>query len=350
MADLYILTSIPNQGKTTTALLLEKKLKSEGRRVTCLQATKGPNDIHRYLFEDCCHYSVPVEATKDRSTFEQWVPHGYDSYILEVPFPYTPLRAGYVDLFQNINEVIPFENRGNWKEYVSGYLNQLGSRSKRERGPPLNLMALWDHVHNRNVRPVITKTPSVLEGACVDTDYVLHHAEHLAVESIEPRMKLPKGSSRAIAVGSFPAEYWDIFPSLKWFRYDYPAFMNSVREKQYDIAIIGACGSDNMKLRTPPDHGTIICYQPVAFLSMEKNRIRKSLSVDYPTILSIIKKDPPEKPLCPDGEPFSVFNNRFRVYQKYKSADPVWKAGNIVFCNGWVLPQHLIRDGYLEVS
>ena len=44
MTDLYIPASIPDQGKTVTSILLEKKLRSEGKRVACLQtANKDPN-------------------------------------------------------------------------------------------------------------------------------------------------------------------------------------------------------------------------------------------------------------------------------------------------------------------
>ncbi|OPY35499.1 MAG: hypothetical protein A4E35_02324 [Methanoregula sp. PtaU1.Bin051] len=59
MADLYVFASIPDQGKTTTVLLLEKKLREEGKRVACLQNNKGKNDVHHYLFSNCHHYTIP---------------------------------------------------------------------------------------------------------------------------------------------------------------------------------------------------------------------------------------------------------------------------------------------------
>ncbi|HDS63461.1 MAG TPA: hypothetical protein ENN52_04955 [Methanofollis liminatans] len=75
----------------------------------------------------------------------------------------------------------------------------------------------------------------------------------------------------------------------------------------------------------------------------------RGISGYYPTLFSIIKQHLPGTPLCPEGEPFCQFNNRFWVHQKYVSPEPVWRDGNTVFCNGWVLPQYLIRDGFLEV-
>ncbi|WP_292364574.1 MULTISPECIES: hypothetical protein [unclassified Methanoculleus] len=349
MADLYVLASIPDQGKTTAAILLEKQLRSEGKRVACLQTNKGQNDVHRYLFEDCYHYSVPLEAARSKSAFEQWVPAGYDAYIMEITFAYAPLRAVYVDLFENINEVISYDARENWKEYVSDFFKQLWSRRRHGIGPSQDLMAFWDRVHDRNVQTILTKTPAVLDGPCVGTDKILYHADQIAAEPIEPEMELPKGSGKVIAVGSFPAEYWDIFPSLTWFRFDYAAFMERLREEKYDIAIIGASGADKMKLQDRPDHGSLICYQPALYLDLERKRIREPLSGDYHTLFSTIKQQPPGTPLCPEGEPFCQFNNRFWVHQKYVSSEPVWRDGNTVFCNGWVLPQYLIRDGFLEV-
>ena len=124
--------------------------------------------------------------------------------------------------------------------------------------------------------------------------------------------------------------------------------MNRIRRKQHDLAIIGISGSDTLKLQNPPDHGSVICYQPTVYLPLEKRRIRKSSSVDFQTILSIVKNQPVGTPLCPDGEPLSFFNNPYWVFQKYLSDTPVWKKDNIVLCNGWVLPQDLIRDGFLE--
>ena len=56
------------------------------------------------------------------------------------------------------------------------------------------------------------------------------------------------------------------------------------------------------------------------------------------------------KRLAPDPVPAfhergasSGYNNRLLVNTKHVVAGPVWKASNIGFCNGWILPQHLIK-------
>jgi len=350
MADLYVLASIPDQGKTTTAILLEKTLKSEGKRVACLQQNKGKNDVHRYLFKDCFHYSIPLEATQGKPAFEQWVPRGYDAYILEITMPYSPFGAVYVDLFKNVNEIISYEAKDRWKEYVYSYYQRLWTKNRSGIGPNQSLMELWEFTRNRYIQTVITKTPSILEGPCVDTEKHLHHEEELAVEKIQPKMSLPQSNKKVIAVGAFPAEYWDIFPSLRWFKFNYAEFMDELRKKKHDIAIIGACGTDALKLQVPPRAYPVICYQPSVFLGMKKPNRATPFSGTYPELVRLIKSQPPGSSLVPDGEPYSGYNNRYWVNQEHQDVEPVWKTGNTLFCDGWVLPQYLIRDGFLEVN
>ncbi|MDO9323625.1 MAG: hypothetical protein Q7T80_01575 [Methanoregula sp.] len=348
MRDLYVLASIPDQGKTTTAIALEKKLRSEGKRVACLQLNKGKYDVHRYLSEGCFHYTIPLEATKGKEVFEQWVPEGYDAYIMEITFGYSPIGAAYITLFNHVNEVISFESRNDWKNIVDRYLKNNWEKHYQEKSPfP---MSLWDLVHDRNIQRVITKTPNVIDGPCVDTQKILYHENELAVEPINPGMKLPKGNKKVLAVGVFPAEYWDIFPSLQWFRFDYAGFMDDLRKKQYDLAIVGVCGTDALKLRDPPEHGTIICYQPSVYLDLQRYKSSKPLNSDFQIIYDTIKKQKPGTSLVENDTPLSAYNNRFWVYRWYTNPEILWKTGNTIFCNGWILPQYLIREGLLEVN
>ena len=71
MSELYVLASIPDQGKTTTSVLLEKKLRESGYSVACLQTSKGQYDVHTYLSENCYHYSIPLEAARSKTEFGQ---------------------------------------------------------------------------------------------------------------------------------------------------------------------------------------------------------------------------------------------------------------------------------------
>lgn len=350
MADLYVLASIPGQGKTTTALLLEKKLKSEGKSVACLQNNKGQYDVGTYLKEGAYHYSLPLESAKNRESFESWVIAGYDAYIMEITFAYSPHGAVFVDLFDNINEVISYDSHQNWKEYVSDYLRNAWINTPSGMGTSQDVMALWDHVRDRNIKRVIIKSPETLEGPYVDTARILHNADEFVKETIDPKTKLPRSAKSVITVGAFPGEYWDIFPKLHWYGFDYAGFMNTLRAEQYDLAIIGACGADTLKLRNRPHHGSIICYQPSVYLDLKKRQSTKPLNESITSIFSTIKNASPGTPLCPAGEPFAWYNNRYWVCRTHDREETVWNDGNMLFCNGWVLPQYLIRDGFLEVN
>lgn len=247
MAELYVLASIPDQGKTTTAILLEKKLKDEGKKVACLQMNKDKKDVYRYLSEGCYHYTIPFEATQTRATFEKWVPKGYDTFILELTYSFSPVGIPYISLFDPVNEVISFEYRENWKQHAEKSFQKTWNSHHADVTPPPDLMSLWDIIHDRYIQQIITKTPGK-RGPSVDQDMVLHESEQFAVEHIHPEMTFPKGKKKVIGVGVFPAEYWDIFPSFRWFGMDYAGFMDVIRKNEYDLAIIGGCGTDELKL------------------------------------------------------------------------------------------------------
>jgi hypothetical protein len=264
---------------------------------------------------------------------------------MEITTAYSPLGAVYIDLFKNINEVISYEAQDHWREHVQLYYQRLWTKVRSGIGPKQDLMELWEFSRNRHIQPVITKTPGVLDGPCVDSGKHLHHEDKLAVERIRPGMSFPKSDKKVIAVGSFPAEYHDIFSSLRWFRFSYAEFMEKLRTGKPELAIIGISGSGMMKFRAPPGDCNVICYQPPVFLDLHKRTRTIPFSGTYSELVDRIRSQHPGSRLVPDGEPYSGYNNRYWVQQKHAGVEPVWKTGNIVFCDGWVLPQYLIRDG-----
>ncbi|SCL74214.1 hypothetical protein L21_0081 [Methanoculleus chikugoensis] len=108
MSDLVVLTSNKGQGTRTAALLLEEKFRNDGYSVACLVTDNGRLDV----------YSIPLEAAHGKGAFERWVPAGYDKYIFEVTFPYSPIGAAYIDFFRNINEVVSYDLRDTLKLHV----------------------------------------------------------------------------------------------------------------------------------------------------------------------------------------------------------------------------------------
>ena len=330
--NIYVLASLSGQGKTTTAMLLETYFRSQGLKVACLQPIKGQWDVGLYLKNNCYHYSIPIEATKSLSDFERWLPVGYDVYTFEVGFPYSdPASAAVISLFQNINEVVEHE--------AEGYISE-------EYG----LSPFWSLFYNRNVQKIITKTPLKLENPCVDNTFKLHNADQLVFDSVEPKMALPKSDRTAIAVGAFPAEFWDIFPNLKWYAYDYPTFLQRYKQENYDIAIIGACTNDKMRFSYKPKEPVVLCYQaPVYMSAVQRYCHDLPVKTNVHTMLSKIKTEPVGSQLGMKDCLYASLNNKFWVLQEYLGLDLISVQDNIIICNGWVLPQYLIQEEYLEV-
>ncbi|WP_292410302.1 MULTISPECIES: hypothetical protein [unclassified Methanoculleus] len=351
MSDLVVLTSNKGQGKRTATLLLEETLRNEGYRVACLVTGNGRLDVYSYLLEQRYHYSVPLEATHSKEAFERWVPTGYDRYILEVTFPYSPIGAAYIDLFGNINEVVSYDLRDTWEQHVLDPKNKAESIDPAENNPDVaaapDLAPLWDVVHDRNVRTLVTKAPKALDGPYVDTAKVFHNLEMLAVESITPRMKLPKSSKKVIAVGEFPAEYWDIYPDLTWYQYYYAEFMQALRDEKYDLAVIGTCHNEALKFRDRPKDRTVVCYQPSVYLDLKTREKKLSANHDFRAVFSTIRTRPSGTPLGPAGGAFSGYNNRLWINTKHEVDEPLWRDGNVIFCDGWITPQVLLREKYL---
>ena len=127
--------------------------------------------------------------------------------------------------------------------------------------------------------------------------------------------------------------------------------MESFRAEQYDLAVIGTCQNENLKLRDRPKSHPVVCYQPTMYLNL-KNRVKSMSSVnDLSAVFSAIKKQSPNtSPFSEEEGAFSGYNNRLMINTKHVVSEPVWKDGNVIFCDGWVPPQQLIREKYLEVN
>ena len=245
MREVYVMASYCDQGKIALLLALERYYRARGKKVACLQRIKGQSDVGIYLREGCYQYSLPIEATKSRSALELWVPRGFDIYIIGISTAYSPIGAAYPDLFTDYNEIIPVDWHGDWTGCVH---NQIRSYSHDP-----GILTFWEEIRKRNlqeknVQEVVTGVPEPLDGPCLDEKSVLHHPETLVFDTFEPRMTLPQSNRSAIAVGAFPGEFWDIFPALRWYGYDYVRFVQRLEEENYDLAIIGECSNRSLRL------------------------------------------------------------------------------------------------------
>lgn len=335
--NVCVLGSVFGQGKTTSSIILEKLYRSQGLKVACLQSIKGEYDVGLYLKNNCHHYSIPVEAAKSRKTFEEWLPQGYDLYIIEITIPYGPIGAAFIDLFSNINEVVSYELKDKWESFV------------KTIDPAFE--SFWDHVNNRNIQRLITKVPVdvKVDETFIDTNLNAYNTVNLNFDSFTPRMKLPISKKTAIAVGAFPGEYMDVFPNLKWYEYDYSAFLKRYKEEDYDLAVIGCCNNEKIKFRYTPKSADVVCYQPPIYAKTTGRSSTCEVKTDLTTIYSKIKEKDTDVSLGDEGCMYSSYNNKYWTYQPYLDLDFIERNDNLTICNGWILPQYLIKEGMLEV-
>jgi hypothetical protein len=346
MAEVYVLASYCDQGKIATALALERYFKAQGKKVACLQKIKGQSDVGLYLKNGCFQYSLPLEAAKSRDALEHWLPKGFDVYIIGISTAYSPIGAAFLDLFTRYNEIIPDDWRNNWTEGISNLVKPYSKDPE--------ILAFWEDIRRKyhqekKIQNVITNVSAPLDSPCMDKNSVLHHPEMVVSDTFEPMMTLPRSTKKVIAVGAFPGEFWDIFPKLVWYDYDYNRFVQDLMEKKSDLAIVGECSNKNLKLPFKPKTKNVICYQPPVFLPGCQSDDRFQSGRNLQSVYTTIKEKPVGTPLQKNGFSYRDYCNRFWVFQTYSGPDIVRRDDNIVYCNGWVLPQHLIQDGLMEV-
>ena len=346
MSEVYVMASYCDQGKIALLLALERYYRAQGKKVACLQRIKGQSDVGLYLKEGCYQYSLPLEAVKSRSALERWLPRGFDVYIIGISTAYSPIGAAYLDLFSNYNEIIPYDWLGKWTECVSNLI--------RSYAPDPDIITFWEEARNRNLQEknvleVVTGVPEPLDSPCLDEKRVLHLPEALVFDTFEPRMTLPQSNRNAIAVGAFPGEFWDVFPALRWYGYDYVRFIQRLEEENYDLAIIGECSNRSLRLPIKPKSASVICYQPSVYPPYNQPETEFQSGRNFRRVYENIRKKPVGAPLAGNGFSYRNNQNRFWLYQAYPGADIVRHEDSVVYCNGWVLPQYLMRDGFLGV-
>jgi hypothetical protein len=346
MSEVYVMASYCDQGKIALLLELERYYRTQGKKVACLQRIKGQSDVGLYLKEGCYQYSLPLEAVKSRSALERWLPRGFDVYIIGISTAYSPIGAAYLDLFANYNEIIPYDWLGEWMDCVSNLI--------RSYSPDPGILTFWEEARKRNlqeknVQEVVTGVPEPLGSPCLDEKRILHHPEALVFDTFEPRMTLPQSNRSAIAVGAFPGEFWDIFPDLGWYGYDYVQFVQRLEEENYDLAIIGECSNRSLRLPIKPRSASVVCYQLSVYSPLYQPRIVFQSGRNLRRIYEDVKKEPVGTLLQDDEFSYRDYQNRFWLYQTYPGTDIVRHEDNVVYCNGWILPQYLIQDGLLEV-
>ena len=135
--------------------------------------------------------------------------------------------------------------------------------------------------------------------------------------------------------------------------------MEDYRKEQYDLAIVGSCLDESLELLYKPAKTPVICYQPSCYLgkatkSCEDPHSNACMKSDPHTIYRKIKKEPVGTPIGEKGCLYEVYNNKFwtpdcDIWWENRNLPILSKEDHMIYCNGWILPQYLIKEGYLEV-
>ncbi|WP_319579840.1 hypothetical protein [uncultured Methanospirillum sp.] len=345
--DLYVITSNPKNFKGKSVLLLEEQLRNQGYSVAILYMCNGFIDTHNALQSGRYHYSIPIEAAKSREAFEAWVPVGYDKYILEVTLPYSPIGAAYLDLFQSINEVIPYDLKDSWKEHILDPQNSFESLEIPFSG---DISPMWDIIHNRTVQTIISKSPIPLNGPYLDTTPALINPDLILKEQVTPRMQFPHSEKKVLAFGPIPAEYWDIYPGMVWNLSEYDAFRNEFLSGNYDYVILGTGYTEELKTSEVNSKYTIISYQLPLGQGASSSSRNITRSPNLSNVFQKIKNGQRGDSLTSCHCAYEEYSDKYWIKKKVIDKDLIWTEKNIVYCNGWVVPQYLILEGLLEVN
>ena len=306
------------------------------------------NDFKSYIKKNIYHYSIPLEAAASKAEFERWVPAGFDIYLMEIALGKSPADIAYLQFFENVNEVISSEHLGSWDDYILRYYekNWIPEDGKSECRPS----DFRDYFLDRNVQRVVIGAMEKLGSPFLDSGGYVHNTGALVYNEIDPKYTFPVSDKRLITVGAFPDEYWDIFPHMRWYSSQYAKFMMRYRKESYDIAVIGDSLQDKLKFRDRPERNPVICYQPGVYDDVERKDPDLKVNTDFDSFIGDLNNIIRNKGTADADDSLSVYNHKFTTFRPIPDREPVWREGNILFCNGWILPQHLIAEGLLEVE
>lgn len=316
-----------NTGKTTTATQLAHLFEFEGMKVANLTFEKWTFDVQRYWSENRHHYCLPLECVK--GDVEQWLPVGYDVYILEGRHPNG--QRFDEDLFANIypnhlqNVCVP----------ANEYVFQVND--------PLDRNLIITKCHPFGIP---------YEHVAVDTNRMIFNIDLLRKIQVSPKYSIIPSSKTIIAIGYFPGEYFLLFPRMRHYGFEeVRSFLEECVNPTYDLILIGFTFeyqqiAASMKYESRP----IISYSPgsVGFPHIEVELGDLPSIADDTLARDILLNQPVGTPLPQSGY-LALFNNKYWTGHAYQGLPSVSQSGNILVCNGWIHPKYLIRDGFLSL-
>lgn len=310
-------------GKTTTCLRLAKYFQFDGIKVASLTFEKGTNDVGLYWAEKNHHYCLPLECAKGVSDLEQWLPVGYDLYILEGKNP----GAGIMS--RMFFDIFPADMQN---------------------------ICIPQHEFNRmdtyNAHPIITMCHPAnvpLGYPATDVYETLFDPERLQRIDIDPKMCLPRLPGKILATGYFPSEFWDIYPDIRW-TLDIEDFFYLYEERKPDMLLIGWVND--------PQTWSEIIHIDIPCLIFDPRLWKENLTEFETTTPSenelrqteiIVKKDPVGTLFTNSGY-LKKYRNPYWTQMFFQELPIISRDENKIIVNGWVHPSYLIRDQIIPMN
>lgn len=315
-------------GKTTTAIQLARFYEYDGLKVANLTFEKWSFDSERYWEGGRDHFVLPLECVKGLNVIEEWLPPGYDVYIVEGRYPFGNRFDEYL-----IANILPVDKQ-NLCIPVSDYTPTPRDLAGREL--------------------IITKcTPFnvPIDHVAVDTHRILLGVAQLRAVPVNPRLTLPRFNTQVIGIGFFPREFYLVYPNLKWYGpYISDLYLEDLKTGTHSTVLIGhVLNPETIYQILRDDPRPVITYCPGS-IGLPDDEIEFSsppTERDDTYTADILRNHPRGTPLSDTGY-IHIFNNRYWVGNVYQNYPSVLKQENRLLCNGWVSPKYLIEDGYLE--
>lgn len=311
-----------DSGKTAACLRIARYFRFDGLKIANLTIETGMTDIPRYWADKTHHFILPLEATKGRVSLENWLPIGYDLYILESELPDSDIISkGVYTLFhpEEQNICIP--------QYLSRDETTYGCR------PIISLC------HPGRVP---------LEYPATDVLETIFSPELIHTIQVNPRMVLPRLYGKILSAGYYPSELWEIYPDLQWVHEDLDSFWIQYESRHPDLIVLGWVRNPMEWREVLEIECPILCFDPRIW--QDNFTPFEDITPDEITLentAEIVRNDPVGTPL-PDVGILKRYNNEYWVNSIFQELPLISKHKNITIVNGWVHPQYLIQEGVIS--
>lgn len=390
MAESIVIRGYHDTGKSTLARSLIKYFDDRGEKAILYQFEKTHHGLVPNRFYGVSYGMVP---NKTLNNFGEALIKGFDYYIFEIRMPITssPTRSVAVDLFQNQYELssnfydiilspkVEGQPPRTERDIAHSRIDYIDKRFHRKE----ELEEYFFSLFNIPTKRICKTEPNVIKirnkESCVPFNPVYTWdrkerlvdatpiTDNLKTNPVTPRWEPKKTGLKAAAVGGIHGE-WDFLFDITWFDMDLRGFYDAVKEKKYDLAIIGGFSNIDVSFRRLFTDIPIICYHPSLFSKIFNLRLCWNAYLPPngdATFCPICWKQVYDKlkygkriPVVPENSPcyrtqrcYAVLNNQYLAWSSFSVEgmnDPIEMRENVLLLKYFIHPYYLVKDGWLD--